>query len=660
MSDWFATHSTVAAVKAGLDLEMPFPIFRGDKLIKEVELGTVTEDDINQRALKMLELRDRTAACHADEPERSEISEKTNQIARELASGGFVLLKNEDGTLPLSTTQSRRPIKVAVIGEFAAEPPLTGGGSASCRPQYRQSPVELLRQALGEEHGGSSAVVVEYAPGVRTRRIIPAAPTAQLTAADGRRGVDVAYFNDDGSDEPVLAEFQESAEVFMLGQSKPGLRVVPGSRLEMSTMLTPATTGAHTLAVRCTGAFSLAVDGAEVLARADPPDITTEQFIFNPRLRETRAPQPLAMTAGRPYRIRLTMHSRDPGMNSSGAGSGPGEPTPYGAALCFEEARSPEQAIAEAAALARDADVSIVFCGRGGQHESEGFDLVGEDGDAALDAEQAALAEAVAAAAAQSGGRTVLVLHCGNPIELSDDLVGAADAVLLAHFPGQEGPAALVDVLTGRVSPSGRLATTWFRTVRDAPSYGHFPASARRKAGGDGAGDGDRGGPVEIAYAEGVRVGYRCLGPDAEEDPAAGRRVRWPFGFGLSYTSFAYDGLRVAVDEGPREGAAVLRCAVGVANVGGREGREVVQLYVRPSGEEPVWRPERELKAFTKILLQPRERRVVDLEVDLKVACSYWDEGLRAWKMVAGRYGVEVGGCRGEFTVAKTVVWDHL
>ncbi|KAK3901579.1 beta-glucosidase [Staphylotrichum tortipilum] len=610
MSDWFATHSTVPPIKAGLDLEMPFPFFRGGKLLKEVKVGNVAEAEIDQRALKMLELRDRTQACHQNEEERSELSDETNRIARELAAAGIVLLKNDNNVLPLSTTT---PFKVAVIGEFAYDPVVTGGGSASCKPQYKQRPLDALQTLLSPDS------TIRHSPGVRTRCIIPVAPTTQLTSSSGHPGADVSYFNDSAPSTPLLTELLPSPHVFMLGAFKPGLSV-PSSRLEITTTLTPLSTGPHILAVRCTGAFTLTVDGAEpVLARDTQADVTTEQFLFNPTLLESRAT--LDMTAGQPYKIHLAMRSRE--------ALTLGEPTPYAATICFEEFASELAAIADAEALAAESDVSLVFCGRSDQYESEGFDLE----EMALPRAQVDLLRAVA----RAGKRTVVVLYCGNPIELPEDVVGAVEGVVLAHFPGQEGGMAVGEVLTGKVNPSGRLGTSWWRTLGDAPSEGWFPA----KRGEDGE--------VEIRYGEGVGVGYRSDGVE--------KRVRWPFGFGLSYTEFGYHGLKVVVEE---EGEKpVLRCQIGVTNMGEREGKEVVRLYVG-AVEAAVWRPERELKAFTKVLLQPGERKVVELEVDLKVACSYWDETGIAWKTEMGRYRVEVGGCREEVVVTKEVSWNHL
>ncbi|KAI8163757.1 Beta-glucosidase [Colletotrichum sp. SAR 10_70] len=606
MSDWFAVHDVVAPVKAGLDLEMPFPVFRGGRLVEAVKSGKVSEAEIDARALKMLELRNRTRTVHGERPERSEITDETNQIARELAASGIVLLKNTDDALPLDSSKTN---KVALIGEYAGAPVVTGGGSASCTPQYRHSPLELLKKAFSDDK-------VQYAAGVRTRRVIPFAPASKLTAQDGRHGIDVKYFNDD-TPEPILTEFQEKADVWMLGEFKAGLKV-PGSHIEITTKLTPESTGEHTLAVRTTGEYSLTVDGKEVLS-GPQNNIATEQFIFNHIKLETRVQ--LAMNAGQAYDIKLSMKSRDALVR--------GEPTPYAASLCFEEYRSDEAGIAEAVELAKTSDVSIVYAGRNEQYESEGYDLE----DIRMPENQAALIKAVAAASK----KTVLVLHCGNPIDVSA-VVDDVDAILLAHFPGQEGAQATADILTGKTNPSGRLATTWFKTLEDVPSFGDFPATKTED------------GSIALKYAEGLGVGYRHAN--------AATRARWAFGYGLSYTSFAYSDLDATVSE--ESGVAKLKATVKVTNTGSRAGKEVVQLFVSPAKETSVWRPERELKAFTKVDLQPGESEVTTLEVDLKIACSYWDEAQKAWRLEKGVYGVLVGDRRAEISVAAESVWNGL
>jgi beta-glucosidase len=604
MSDWFGTHATAEAIKAGLDLEMPFPVWRGGRLVEAVKKGQVTMEEIDARVVKMLEVRERTRPSHRNEPEVSEPNDETIKVIRDLAAGGIVLLKNEKNVLPIKSQ------RIALIGQYAQDPVVTGGGSASCNPQYKISPVKAIQEAFGD------SAVIQYSPGVRTRRIIPMADIQLLQAENGKAGVDVRYYNDD-CEEPILTEYLEKAAVWMLGDMKAGLKV-PGSHLTLTTKLTPPSTGTHTLAVRATGTFSLLVNGEEVLSGVQP-DVTTEQTLFNHILLEFRTEVP--MVGGQTYDIRLIMKSRDRLTI--------GEPTPYAVTLCFEESYSEEAVIAKAAKLAQECDTTVIFAGRDGQYESEGFDL-----DAIkLPANQAALIKAVASASKQ----TVLVLHSGNPIDVSD-FVEDVDAVLAAHFYGQEGPNALADILTGAVNPSGRLATTWYKTLEDAPSFGNFPAVKSAD------------GSVTIKYEEGLQMGYRH--PDTSG-------VRWPFGHGLSYTRFDYTDLKVWAVENVSPPSKLI-ASVKVTNTGCVAGREVIQLYVTPGSTASVWRPQRELKGFTKVLLQPGESRLVTLEIDLKVACSYWDERQGAWSLNPGTYGVLVGDLAANFSVAKATIWNHL
>lgn len=606
MSDWFGTHATTEPVKAGLDIEMPFPVFRGGKLLKAVESGLVKENEIDTLVLRALELRNRTRAALEFRDERSVVNEETNKLAREVATSGMVLLKNENGALPIREEHLSR---VAVIGQYAADPVITGGGSASSIPQYRHSPLDILKKRLPG--------VVQYSPGVRTRRIIPIVPHEKLISSEGNPGVIVRYFNEDDT-RPVLEEFQKEANVWMLGDfDKKGLKPV-GSRIEIVTRLRPETSGSHTLAVRCTGAFSLSVNGHEVLS-GEERKVTTEQFIFNHILLESEVQ--VSMEARVVYDIALSM-------------DGPqklqlGEPTPYAAAICFEEYYSEDTAIAEAVEMARSADVSVIYAGRNEQYESEGFDLV----DIRMPENQTKLIKAVAAVAR----KTILIMHCGNPIDVSA-FIDSVDAALLAHFPGQEGAAATMELLLGDICPSGRLATTWFKTLQDSPSYDNFPAK-----------DPGNGEPC-LRYAEGIQVGYRA--------PGFRDRVRWPFGYGLSYTTFSHSNLNALVDETSKP--KKLKCILDVQNTGAVAGQEVVQIFIRPSEMTKVWRPEQELKGFSKVFLEPGELRQIVVEMDIDVACSYWDDQERTWRLDAGLYGVIVAGQEAEFKISKATIWNTL
>ncbi|KAF5627265.1 beta-glucosidase I [Fusarium tjaetaba] len=592
MSDWFGTRSTVAAMKAGVDVEMPVPVFRGERLIKAVAAGEISEDVIDASVARLLELRNRTQAAQSEGSEKSEIIQETNNIARQLAQEGIVLLKNENETLPLPASTG---LKVGVVGEYAMKAVFTGGGSASCNPQYRQVPLDLLREALPNEH------TVSYASGVRMRRIIPTVPVDIVTTHEGKKGVEVAYYNAD-QDEPVLTETLEDAAINLMAQGKPGLKT-PGSHVKMTTNLVPTTTGTHTLALRHSGSFNVEVNGVSVL-KGNAPDITTEQFLFNLIKLESRVE--LQMEAGESYHISVTMQSREPVI---------GEPTPYGLTLSFEEEYSEEHAISEAVEVAKSSDITIIYAGRSEQYESEGFDLE----EITLPANQVAMIKAVAAASK----KTAVLLHCGNPIDIgcfADDV----DAIVNMHFPGQEGPQAMVDVLTGKVNPSGRLTATWFKTLEDWPSFGNFPAQK------------DESGVFTIKYAEGLEIGYRAQVTE--------HRVQFPFGHGLSYTSFSYDRLSAKLDASSNP--SVLTVSVSVTNAGSVAGKEVVQVYICPPKNGAEWRPTRELKGFTKVELSPGETREVSVQIEVDNFNSHWNEESHAWAMDKGEYSVEVGSQR--------------
>jgi beta-glucosidase len=258
---------------------------------------------------------------------------------------------------------------------------------------------------------------------------------------------------------------------------------------------------------------------------------------------------------------------------------------------------------AEARAVAAEADVAVVFAGLAEAEQSEGFDRTHLD----LPEEHVALIREVAAVAP----RTVVVLQNGGVVSLEpwhDDV----EAIVEAWTLGQAAGGALADVLTGAVTPSGRLAETIPRALADTPSYLTFPGENER-----------------VRHGEGVFVGYRYY-------TTTERAVRYPFGHGLSYTEFAHDGLSAEAT-----GPDAARVTVTVTNVGTVAGADVVQVYVAPAAS-PVRRPVRELAAFARVQLEPGEARTVVLELGRR-AFAFWDEPTERWRVPAGTYEVQVG-----------------
>ena len=263
---------------------------------------------------------------------------------------------------------------------------------------------------------------------------------------------------------------------------------------------------------------------------------------------------------------------------------------------------------AQAVEVATAAETVVMLIGLPGADESEGFDRT----HMRLPANQIAALHAVAAA----NPNVVVVLVNGSTVELGE-VTPHARALVEAWLGGQAAGGAIADVLSGKVNPSGRLAETVPHRLEDNSSYLNFPGDSR-----------------VVRYGEGLFIGYR--GYDATRTDVA-----FPFGFGLSYTTFALSDLNVATSGSVADGNLVADVTVTVANTGPVAGAEVVQVYVRDV-EASVARPVRELKGFAKVSLEPGESRQVTITLDQR-AFSFWSELLGTWVVEAGEFAVEVG-----------------
>ena len=265
----------------------------------------------------------------------------------------------------------------------------------------------------------------------------------------------------------------------------------------------------------------------------------------------------------------------------------------------------------EATTAAGRADIALVFVGLSDREESEGFDR----DTLTLPQAQLDLITAVAKAAP----RTVVVLSNGGVVSL-EGWHDQVDAIVEGWLLGQAGGSALCDVIFGHVNPSGHLAESIPLRLEDSPSWLNFP--------------GEQG---HVRYGEGVFVGYRYY-------TTAGVPVRYPFGHGLSYTTFSTDELTLDA-----VGDEDVEVTVSVTNTGDRAGKHVVQLYVA-GGDAPVRRPTRELRGFAKVALEPGESTTVTLRLDRR-AFAYWDMEFGRWVVAAGEYRIQV--CSDASTVVR-------
>ncbi|MEF2669293.1 MAG: glycoside hydrolase family 3 C-terminal domain-containing protein [Gemmiger sp.] len=264
---------------------------------------------------------------------------------------------------------------------------------------------------------------------------------------------------------------------------------------------------------------------------------------------------------------------------------------------------------AQAVALAQKADTVLLCLGLDEIKESEGLDRV----DMKLADNQIELLQAVE----QANPNTVVVLNAGASLETP--WLAHCRALVYGALGGQAGAGAMVDVLTGKVNPGGKLAETWANAYEETPARDNFAGAGRT-----------------VQYREGLYVGYRYY-------QTAGVPVAFPFGYGLSYTSYAYSDLKVTADS----------VTLTVTNTGARDGAEIVQVYIAKPGAE-IFRPAQELKAFARVPLAAGESRTVTLPLDDK-AFRYWNTRTDGWEVEGGRYEVRVGASSADIRLMANV-----
>lgn len=499
--------------------------------------------------------------------------------------------------------------RVAVVGPNAHRTVIMGGGSAAVAPHRRTTPLAELRAALGD------GVEVVHEPGVAIDRTIPPLP------------IDLAlevYAGHAFTGEPIVRRPHRGTELFFLGVPAPD--VPEEFSLRATGTFEPPATGAYRVTLVQVGRTRVLIDGAVVIdGIADPPPPSGGDLssFFGLGSREVAAT--VDLVEGQPVEVVLEYTSE--GANGL-----------YGTKVGCALLPAPDL-LDRAVEAAAGADVAIVVVGTTSEWESEGHDRASLE----LPRDQDHLVARVAAV----NPNTVVVVNTGAPVSMpwADDVA----AILQVWFGGQEMAPALADVLLGAAEPGGRLPTTFPLRLEHTPAYGNFP------------GEYD-----EVRYGEGLLVGYRWY--DSRH-----LAVRFPFGHGLSYTSFVIGAPRLSVPTfTPGAGLTV---EVDVTNTGDRPGSEVVQCYVAPEAPA-VFRPARELRAFAKVRLDPGETRTVRLALDDR-AFAYWDPGsgdgpaLRArlpfapapmperpagWRVDPGRYVLHLG--RSLADIAHTVAVD--
>ncbi len=590
VSDWGANHTIFQSIQGGLDLEMPGPAkYYGNLLFEAVRNWQVDETDIEDAARRVLRVVVRSGRMEGTTDAGSVNTPEHQNLARELAEEAITLLKNDgvDGAghrlLPIDLGMVR---SIAIIGPNAAQMPISGGGSSQVEPPYRVMPYQAMQEML------SGRVAMHYEQGCDNRVDLPLMPIDYLTpAGDGGHGLKGEYFSHGSLDgTPELTRTDEMTDYWWFG-SRPD-ESIPIERFAVrwtGTLEVPEA-GLYAIQLTNTANARLIIDGATVIDNWRAGPLAVDQHWV-------KGATQVELNAGHGYGIQIEFVKTTD------------EPLAH---LSLQMARTfrpgEDDRKERALALAKQSDLVIFFGGLPQGYESEGRDRP----DMELPGDQNDLIRELV----KVNPHTIVVLNAGAPVTLP--WLERVPAVALAYYPGMEGGHAIANVLLGGVNPSGKLPVTFPKRLADTPAFNNYP------------------GTKDVLYGEGIFVGYRHY-DQRNIEPL------FPFGHGLSYTTFGYANLQVPQQvkvQQLRKGESV-PVSVTVRNTGTVDGKEVVQLYVRDM-ESSLVRPPKELKAFAKVSLSKGEERVVQFTLDER-ALSFYDPYQRKWVVEPGEFELLVG-----------------
>lgn len=611
MSDWGSTYDGVAAANAGLDLEMPRGLYMAPTvLLAALNSGTVQAATIDDKVRRLLRVAIRFGWL--DQPQLDISVPRYNETGRAItlraAEESMVLLKNSEHALPLDR---RRIRTIALIGPDAYPGIPTGGGSGQVQTFSAVSLLTALSDYLGPN------VQVLYHRGVRTLAQMTRATVLTINRNGGARGVTLeTYANDTLAGSPIATTVEPIAT---MGQLRPiitggdevgsdvngvtgtstaggGVATNPNpdflatgtvaSSVRLTGYFTPARPGNYIVAIQESNRFRLLVDGQVVLDDSLALKATmrhaTVQLSAEAHKIVIEHFHSATRTAASDF-IQCAIVDEDDFVN----------PT--------------------VKAMAAKADVAIVAVGFDAVSEGEG-----QDREFQLPPGQDELIRDVAA----TNKHTIVVLTSGGSVALGGFLDNVP-AIIEGWYSGEEGGTALAHLLFGVANFSGRLPISWERELSDGPSAANYYFED----------------PVtqKINYAEGVFTGYRGY-------EHSGVAPLFPFGYGLSYSTFSFDHLRVSprAPANHRDRDPLYDVAFNITNTGKVAGAEIGEVYVGDDTQAPVERPAKELKGFARVFLKPGEKRRMHVSLNAR-SFAYYDVDAKAWQARAGHYRITVG-----------------
>ncbi len=593
MSDWDATYDAVGAANGGLDLEMPSGKFLNrETLLPVIKEGKVSEETINDKVRRIIRIELEFGWPDRNQQELSipRFNLEGRRVALQAAREGMVLLKNQSNLLPLDKNKIKR---IAVIGPDAYPAVPVGGGSAQVVAFNSVSFLEGLSNYLGRN------ATVTYARGIKTLGAAAVATNFQTEQTGGDRGLKLENFdNEDLSGKPSGTGTSPHLNLGVPFD----LSSIDFDEIDFASLMTngssserwtgyylPKSAGTFDIFVQQGGfspsGFRLYLDDKPILDNWD-----NQKFIVA---------QASATLDTKPHKIVFEHHT------------GPGFGAPF-VRMGIVAQGGWVDPVAEK--LAANADVVVLAVGFNPQSETEGWDRTFE-----LPPGQSELVQKIAA----KNKNTIVAITSGGGVGMT--WIDKVAAAIQAWYPGQEGGTAFAEILFGEVNPSGHLAATFERRWEDNPTHdNYYPEKGSNR----------------VVYKEGIFVGYRGY----EHNKT---KPLFPFGYGLSYTTFKYSNLKA--DEH--------QVSLDVTNTGTVPGDAVPQVYISAENST-VPRPVKELKGFARVTVEPGKTRRVTVQLAPR-SFAYYDVNQKQWRADKGDHDVLVGSSseqielRGKITLAS-------
>lgn len=581
LTDWLQTRSTEKAAFAGLDISMPGgdDCGFGKALLNAVKVGRVSVETINQKAERILRLYSRiNGIMDGDTISRKQAvfgGDGHHAVAREVAEESIVLLKNDDHMLPLNIKKLKNVLLTGPNADRRFCIALMGGSSWVESP-YEVSVLQGVKKALADAN-----VNIMYVPSDELGGFTSIPETA-LRPIEGVNGFRAQYFVN-GNPKPVITRTEKKLEfMWEMKSPDPSITRKDFGQAYFDANIIPPVDGKYTFRLTSAGGIAYMHDNEWEGA---------PMAVANPESKTSTVTASVDLKKGEPFHVCIKYWHRYEG----------------DAAIRLEwevpESEESRRQWSKIDQFAKKADV-VIFAG-GLDHN---LDTEGRDRGAYTFPENQ---EGLINHLAKVNKKICVVMINGSPVELGG-WMGHAKSIVEAWYPGMEGGTAVANILFGKTNPSGRLPFSWAKKIEDVP--------CKKLAYEDND---------NVLYTDSLMVGYRYY-------DTKGVSVQFPFGYGLSYTTFSYSDLRCK-----QMGEGKITVSVRVTNTGKFDGKEVVQIYVRPVNPS-VFRPAHELKSFSKVNIKAGESKVVNFELDAD-AFSFYDVSLGDWQLDKCRYMIDAG-----------------